>query len=143
MLFERKPATSRALPGRATMSAAGAVIGLVSSLTATAGASLTVPFLVRRGLGVHEAIGTAAAVGWPLALAGTVGYIAAGAGKPGLPDWSAGYVYLPACAWIAVASMAMAPVGARVAHRTQGRTLRRVFAVVLYVLATNMLLRFL
>lgn len=143
MLFERKPATSRALPGRATMSAAGAVIGLVSSLTATAGASLTVPFLVRRGLGVHEAIGTAAAVGWPLALAGTVGYIAAGAGKPGLPDWSAGYVYLPACAWIAVASMAMAPVGARVAHRTQGRTLRRVFAVVLYVLATHMLLRFL
>lgn len=143
MLFERKPATSRALPGRATMSAAGAVIGLVSSLTATAGASLTVPFLVRRGLGVHEAIGTAAAVGWPLALAGTVGYIAAGAGKAGLPDWSAGYVYLPACAWIAVASMAMAPVGARVAHRTPGRTLRRVFAVVLYVLATNMLLRFL
>jgi uncharacterized membrane protein YfcA len=125
------------------MSAAGGIIGFVSSLTATAGASLTVPFLVRRGLSVHEAIGTAAAVGWPLALAGTLGYVAGGASKPGLPDWSAGYVYFPALAWIVAASMAMAPVGARVAHRTPGRTLKRVFAVVLFLLATVMLLRFL
>jgi uncharacterized membrane protein YfcA len=88
---------------------------------------------------VHEAIGTAAAVGWPLAAAGTLGYIAGAAGTPGLPEWSAGFVYLPALAWIVVASMAMAPVGARVAHRTPGRTLKRVFAVVLFVLATNML----
>jgi uncharacterized membrane protein YfcA len=102
-----------------------------------------VPFLVRRGLSVHEAIGTAAAVGWPLALAGTLGYVAGGASKPGLPDWSAGYVYFPALAWIVAASLAMAPVGARVAHRTPGRTLKRVFAVVLFLLATVMLLRFL
>ena len=92
---------------------------------------------------MHEAIGTAAAVGWPLALAGALGYVAGGAGKPGLPDWSVGYVYLPALAWIVMASIAMAPVGARVAHRTPGKTLKRVFAIVLFLLATNMLLQFL
>lgn len=143
MIIERAPVAATAFPGRAAMSAAGGIIGFVSSLTATAGASLTVPFLVRRGLSVHEAIGTAAAVGWPLALAGTLGYVAGGVGNPGLPDWSAGYVYLPALAWIVAASMAMAPVGARIAHRTPGRTLKRVFAGVLFVLATIMLVRFL
>ena len=143
MLLDHNPAAVRALPGPAAMSAAGGIIGFLASLTGTAGASLTVPYLVRRSLGVHEAIGTAAAVGWPLALAGTLGYIVAGAGKPGLPDWSAGFIYAPAVAWIVVASMAMAPVGARIAHRTPGRTLKRVFAVVLFLLATNMLLRFL
>jgi uncharacterized membrane protein YfcA len=143
MFVERDPAATAGLPGRAGMSAAGGIIGFVSSLTATAGASLTVPFLAKRGLSVHEAIGTAAAVGWPLALAGTLGYIAGGLGKPGLPDWSAGYVYFPALAWIVAASMAMAPVGARIAHRTPGRTLKRVFAGVLFLLATTMLLRFL
>ena len=51
----------------------------------------------------------------------------------------AGFVYLPALAWIAIASMVMAPVGARVAHRTPGRILKRAFSVVLYLLATNML----
>jgi len=143
MIIERAAVAATALPGRAAMSAAGGIIGFVSSLTATAGASLTVPFLVKRGLTVHEAIGTAAAVGWPLALAGTLGYVAGGVGNPGLPDWSAGYVYLPALAWIVASSMAMAPVGARIAHRTPGRTLKRVFAIVLFLLATIMLLRFL
>jgi len=143
MLLDHNPAAVRGLPGPVSMSAAGGAIGFFASLTGTAGASLTVPYLVRRSLGVHEAIGTAAAVGWPLAIAGTVGYIAAGAGRPGLPDWSAGYVYFPALAWIVAASMAMAPVGARIAHRTPGRTLKRVFAVVLFLLATNMLMQFL
>ena len=142
MLLDRAPPPVAALPGTRTMCAAGGVIVFVSSLTATGGASLTVPFLVKRGLTVHEAIGTAAAVSWPLALAGALGYIVAGAGKTGLPPWSIGYVYLPALAWIVVASMAIAPLGAHIAHRTPGRTLRRVFAVVLYLLATNMLVSF-
>jgi len=139
MLFDVRPAAGGSLPGAVVMTAAGGIIGFLSSLTATGGASLTVPFLVRHKISLHQAIGTAAAVGWPLALAGTLGYLLAGSGKPGLPEWSAGYVYVPALAWIAVASMAMAPVGARIAHRTPAKPLKRVFAVVLYLLATGML----
>ena len=142
MLIDRKPAAPREMPGTLGLSTAGAVIGVISSLTATGGSALVIPYLVRRGLTVHHAIGTAAAIGWPLALAGTIGYVLSGLGRPELPEWSVGFVYLPALGWIVVASVLMAPVGASIAHRTPGRTLKRVFAIVLYVLATNMLVRF-
>lgn len=139
LLLDAKPRASRNLPGTAGMWLAGSVIGALSSLAALAGASLTVPFLVRRNVRVHEAIGTAAAVGWPLALAGTVGYVVSSIGKSGLPEYSVGFVYLPAMLWIVIASMIMAPLGARVAHRTPGALLKKIFAVLLYVLATRML----
>jgi uncharacterized membrane protein YfcA len=142
MLVDRKPATPRELPGTLGLSAVSSVIGLISSLTATGGAALVIPYLVRRGLTVHQAIGTAVAIGWPLALGGTLGYVLSGMSVAGLPEWHIGFVYLPALAWIAAASMLMAPVGASVAHRTPGRTLKRIFAVVLYALATGMLVRF-
>jgi uncharacterized membrane protein YfcA len=79
---------------------------------------------------------------WALALVGTIGYLATGWSAPGLPQWSIGFVYLPALLLIVATSMLMAPVGASVAHRTPGRTLKRLFAVVLYALAIGMLVRF-
>jgi uncharacterized membrane protein YfcA len=142
MVVEVKAQRSRQLPGAVRMSAVSGAIGLFSSLTATGGSAMVVAYLVRRGLSVHEAIGTASAVSWSLAACGTIGYLAAGAMARGLPPWSVGFVYLPALALIVATSMLMAPVGARVAHRTPGRTLKRVFAVVLFALATGMLLRF-
>ena len=92
MLLDARPTVGGNLPGTAAMAAAGGIIGFLSSLTATGGASLTVPFLVKHDIRLHQAIGTAAAVSCPLAIAGTLGYIVAGAGKPGLPDWSAGFI---------------------------------------------------
>jgi len=139
MLFDTRLTPAGALPGSVALSAGGGVIGFISSLSATGGAALTVPYLVKRSLTIHQGIGTASAVGWPLALAGAIGYALSGWGRAGLPEWSVGFVYLPALAWIATASVALAPVGARLAHRTPGRTLKRVFAVVLYGLATHML----
>jgi uncharacterized membrane protein YfcA len=142
MLLDRKPGAARAMPGPAGATLAAAGIGVVSSLTATGGAALVVTFLVRRNARIHEAIGTAAAITWPLAVAGTTGYILSGFSAPDLPQYSIGYVYLPALTGIAVASMLMAPVGARLAHRTPGRRLKKIFALVLFSLATSMLVRF-
>lgn len=142
MLVEPKPQAKRALPGAGRMSALGVVVGLFSSLTATGGAAMVVAYLVRRNITVHEAIGTASAASWVLALTGTIAYVATGTTASGLPEWSVGFVYLPALAWIVTASMLMAPVGASVAHRTPGKTLKRIFAVVLYALALGLLVRF-
>ena len=61
----------------------------------------------------------------------------------GLPAYSLGYVYLPALAGVVVASVLVAPLGAALAHRTPGRTLRKIFALVLFALATTMLVKFL
>jgi uncharacterized protein len=142
MLVDVKVRPARELPGALRMSVVGAAIGLFSSLTATGGSAMVVAYLVRRGVSVHQAIGTASAVSWSLALFGTIGYLAAGAAVPGLPEWSIGFVYLPALALIVTTGVLLAPVGAAVAHRTPGRTLKRVFAVVLFALAIGMLVRF-
>lgn len=142
MLLDRKPAPGRAMPGPLGVTLAAGAIGVISSLTATGGAALVVAFLVRREVRIHEAIGTAAAISWPLAVAGAAGYILSGLSIPDLPQYSIGYVYLPALAAIAVASMLLAPVGARLAHRTPGRRLKKIFALVLFGLATCMLVRF-
>lgn len=131
-----------ALPSAAAMSGFGALIGFFASLTATGGSSIMVPFLAKRAVPIHEGIGTAAAVGWPIAAAGAAGYVIGGWRLEGLPGYSLGYIYLPALAIIVAASVVLAPVGAAVAHRTAGRTLKTFFALFLFVLATSMLVKF-
>ena len=143
MLRTQTATPTRRLPGTAALSGFGAFIGFISSLSATGGASIVVPFLVKRNVPIHQAIGTAAAVGWPIAAAGAFGYIIGGLRTPGLPQYSVGYIYVPALVGVVVASVVMAPLGAAVAHRTPGTTLRRVFALVLFALATTMLVKFL
>jgi len=93
LLLDLKPKATRALPGTTGMWVAGGIIGALASLAALAGASLTVPFLVSRNVPVHQAIGTAAAVGWPLAFAGTAGYVLSGLTVRDLPNHSVGFVY--------------------------------------------------
>jgi len=139
MFVEIKPKAGRQLPGRPGLFAAGAGIGGLSSLLAAGGAFLSIPFLAWCNVPLKRAIGTAAANGFPIAAAGTVGYIAQGLRAPGLPEWSLGYVYLPALLLIVAASMPMAPIGARLAHRLPVRRLRVVLALMLLALALRML----
>ncbi len=143
MFFGKKPQADALpmTPGRTHLTSA--LIGVISSLTATGGAALVVAYLVKRGIRIHEAIGTAAAVGWPLAAAGTAGYVLTGLGQSNMPAYSVGFVYLPALAGIVVASMLLAPLGAKLAHRTPGPLLKKIFAALLFVLATKMLFSFL
>lgn len=140
MLLKTTPQPSRQLPGKAGMFAVGNVIGVVSSLVAIGGGLLTVPFLSVCNVRLQQAIGTAAAVGFPIALAGAIGYIANGmAQSQPLPEYSLGYVYLPALGWIVLASMLTAPLGAKTTHAVQTGTLRKVFVVLLYLLGIKML----
>jgi uncharacterized membrane protein YfcA len=140
MLFERKPNPARALPGPAGVFAAGAIISGASAFAAVGGAFLSVPFMLWCNVPLIHAIGTASAIGFPIALAGSVGYVAGGWGVTGLPPWSLGYVYLPALVGVTIASIAVAPLGVVVAHRTPTRVLRKVFAVLFFALATRMLI---
>lgn len=139
MLLNIKPKPTRQLPGKLGMFAAGGTIGGISSLVAAGGAVMTIPFLTMCNVKMHHAIGTSAAVGFPIALAGTVGYIGNGLAQPHLPEYSLGFVYLPALAWLVVASMLTAPVGAKMAHNLPVGRLKKIFALVLYALATKML----
>ena len=141
MFLDRKPKPSRTLPGRLGTLGMGGLIGMVSSLVGAGGAFISVPFMTWCNVKIHDAVGTSAALGFPIALAGTLGYIWAGQGLPQMPPGSMGYLYLPGLFVISLASMCTAPLGARTAHRMDIRPLKKVFAAVLYLLAAYFLLR--
>ncbi len=134
-----KPKAARDLPGSVGLAGVGTGIGVVSALAAIGGGSMTVPYLSWCNVPVHRAIGTSAAVGLPIAISGTIGYVWAGWGQRGLPAGSVGYVFLPALAMLVAMSVLTAPVGARLAHRLPVSTLKRLFSVVLVLLSAKML----
>ncbi|MHB9118800.1 MAG: sulfite exporter TauE/SafE family protein [Burkholderiales bacterium] len=138
MLLNLRPKPSRQLPSSPGMLAAGGVIGGVSSLVGIGGGTLSVPFMTWCNISMHRAIGTSAAIGFPIALAGTAAYIASGLKVADLPAASVGFLYLPALAGLAAASMLTAPFGARLAHRLPVAKLKKAFAFLLYVLAIRM-----
>jgi uncharacterized membrane protein YfcA len=131
MAFNVRPKASRALPGRAGLTGVAIFIGICSSLFGGGAAAAGVPFLTWCGMTTHRAIGTVAAMGFPVSIAGAAAYAIAGSSVAGLPAWSVGFVYLPAFIGIAVTSVLAAPFGARLAHKLKGATLRRIFAIFL------------
>lgn len=139
MLLDRKPQPSRQMPGPVGQGLVGAGIGFLSGLVGAGGAFMSVPFMTWCNVPIRQAVGTSAALGFPIALANTVGYLVAGRSLPSALPGAVGYLYLPALLIAATASMLMAPLGAKVAHRTDTARLKRVFAVMLFGLASYML----
>lgn len=127
-------------PSAPELVSAGGVIGALSSLIGIGGGSLTVPYLSARGLSMHQAVGTAAAGGVPIAWAGALGFIITGWSHAELPGWHLGYVSLGAFAGLAVASVSTAPLGVRLAHRLSPQLLKRAFATLLFLIGLKMLL---
>ncbi len=139
MAFNRQPpAPSQRLPGKYGLVGAGLIIGSVSSLIGIGGGSLMVPYLSWCGTQMRQAIGTSAAAGFPIAMAGTTGFIIAGWGEPILPSAATGFVYWPAVGGIVVASILTAPVGARLAHLLPAKALKRIFAAFLFVVSARL-----
>jgi uncharacterized membrane protein YfcA len=139
MLLNKKPKPSRQLPGPMGMFGVGNVIGAFSSMVGIGGGTLSVPFMTWCNIPVHEAIGTSAAIGFPIAIAGTAGYIYNGLQTAGLPPYAVGYIYLPALAGLIATSVLTAPLGVRLAHSLPVGRLKRIFAVLLYIVGTRML----
>ena len=138
LLLGKKPAAGRTVPGTAALVAIGLVIGVICGLVSAGGAFMTVPFMLWCGVAMTTAIGTGAALGVPVAIVGTLGYMFAGRQVADLPPLSLGFVYGPALLGIVAGSILTAPMGARAAHRLPVATLRRIFAGLLYILATKM-----
>lgn len=141
MLRATSPKPSRQLPAAAGLVAAGGGIGLLAGLVGAGGAFIAVPFMYRCNVPMHNAVATGAAIGFPVALASTAGYVVGGWSQPAPLPGVLGFLYLPALTVIALASVLIAPLGARVAHSLDVRQLRRIFAVMLYAVAADMLWR--
>lgn len=138
MILNKKPKASREIPGGLGMFGVGNGIGVASALVGIGGGSLSVPFMIWCNIAAHRAIGTSAAIGFPIAIAGAFGYMVNNLQTTGLPAFSLGYVYLPALFFIVCFSVMTAPLGARMAHALPVDKLKRIFALFLYAVATRM-----
>jgi uncharacterized membrane protein YfcA len=111
-------------------------------LVSAGGTFLVMPVMLICGVAMHTAIGTGAAIGIPVTTIGTLGYIVSGWRVVDLPPYSLGFVYLPALAALVAGSIFTAPIGARMAHRLPVATLKRIFALLMFVLAIKMVVTY-
>jgi uncharacterized membrane protein YfcA len=127
------------LPGRPGMIGYGFLIGLGSALMGISGGSLATMALTLHGRPIHNAVATAAGIGMPISLAGTLGYALAGLPHQAeLPPLSIGFVSVIGLVAIAPISTLVAPFGARIAHALPRRWLEIGFAVFLLTVATRL-----
>lgn len=139
MLWGGPPPAGRSMPGHLLTVGMGVVIGFVSGLVGAGGGFLSIPFMVRSNVPMHNAVATSAALGFFIALANTVGYVGSGrAEETGVPGM-VGYIHVPTLLGIVVVSMLTAPLGARCAHSLPVKALKRVFAFLLFGLSAYML----
>ncbi len=142
MFRNKPPKEGKSLPSNNRLVAVGSGIGCLSTIVSIGGGSLSVPYLVAHNTPMKRAIGTSAALGFPIALLGACGYWILGEfiHSPPALEHSLGYIYWPAVLVIAVASMCLAPVGVMLTYRVPVNMLKKVFALLLLGLSLRMLL---
>ena len=139
MFLNAKPKPNRELPGAVGLFGVGTLISTLSQLVGAGGGFLSVPFMTWCNVSMHRAVGTSAAIGLPIAIVGTISFFINGSAVTDLPPGSLGFIYLPGLLSLLLPSVLFAPVGARLASRLPVNTLKRVFAIFLFLLAAKML----
>lgn len=132
MLFlSNKEQVGKPLPPASAQFGAGSGIGLASAIFGIGGGSLTVPYLTWAGLPMRQAVGTSAACGLPIALAGAIGFAWFGQDVANLPEGAIGFVHIIAFFCISAASFMTAKFGAKLAHQLPATSLKKAFGVLL------------
>ena len=131
------------LPAGLPRASLATCLGGFSALLGIGGGTPTIITMTLCGRSIVQAVGTAAGVGFIIGLVGCLGFALIGLQQamPEAPPWSIGFVNLPALASISAASLMTAPVGARLAHRLDAVTLKRMFGVYLVVVSLTMFLK--
>lgn len=127
------------LPGGAVRASIAGAIGLLSAMMGIGGGAFGVTVMTLCGRPIHQAVATASGFGAAIAAPAAIGYVLAGWGREGLPPWSMGFVSVPGFIMLALLTAITAPMGARLAHRLPQLTLKRAFALLLALVAVNML----
>ena len=130
---------SVALPNHAMLATIGLLSGIIASLMGIAGGAILVPILMYCSLTMRQAIGVATVCGIVVAFFGALGYIFIAPAQAILPQWSLGYIYLPALLGIVLTSSLCAPIGVKVAARLPVSHLKKGFAVFLMLVAIKMM----
>lgn len=138
VLLQKKKKGEVKRPDRTLFTWIGLGIGTLSSLLGIGGGTFTVPMLLSYRYPEKKAVGTSAATGLFITFLAALGYLYFGLGVSTVPN-SLGYIYLPAFAIVGLTTILFAPMGARLAHKIDGKKLRRIFAATLIIVGILMI----
>ncbi|MBB1487755.1 sulfite exporter TauE/SafE family protein [Oceanospirillum sediminis] len=119
---------------------AGSAIGSVSALVSISGAGLSVPYLIQQNMEAKRAIGTSAAIGFPIALSGTLGYLINGWDNTSQEQLIFGYIYLPAVVLFAASSYITTSWGVKYATQMPAERLKKIVGILCVILSVKMLI---
>ncbi len=139
MIFSIRKPVQRSMPANKVVQAVAGISGVIASLMGISGGAILIPYLTYCGLNLLHAIGISTACGMIVSLFGTMAFMIAGLGNPDLPSWSLGYVFWPAVLGIASTSTIAARFGVKLANRLPVKTIKKVFAAFLILVAINMM----
>ena len=127
------------MPKGLARAAASPAIGFLSVLMGIGGGSFGVPLMTLYGVPIHRAVATAAGFGMLIAVPSVIGFLLSGWGAEGRPPYTLGLVNGPAFIIVVAMTTITAPWGAALAHATDPKPLKRIFAVFIMIMALNML----
>ena len=113
----------------------GFVVGFISSIMGIAGAVMNVPILKYFGYSINKAIGSAAAIGFLIALFGAVGFLISGNYLEIKLPMSFGFVNIPAFLIFIPITTFMARLGARTVHKIDKNKISKCFGIFLLIVA--------
>lgn len=117
----------------------GSFIGTLSAIMGIGGGTFGVSLMTVCGRAIHTAVATAAGFGVAIGLPSALTAIYVGWGRADLPPFSFGHVNLAAFVLISSFTVMTAPVGARLAHSLDAGLLKKLFAVLLAVVAVRLI----
>ncbi|XPV69543.1 MAG: sulfite exporter TauE/SafE family protein [Halarcobacter sp.] len=139
MFIGKKPKAESKVFSNKTHFFSGGLIGGLSSLVSIGGGILSVPYLLVQNVDIKKAIATSSAIGFPIALSGTLGYIVNGWSNTSIDTLTIGYVNLAAFACVAVASFTTAPIGVMLVHKINVNIMKKLFSVLPFILSIKMI----
>ena len=115
------------------------VTGFISSLMGIAGAIMNVPILKFFGYPINQAIGSAAAIGFLIALSGAIGFLISGSFLNVNLPLSIGFINIPAFLIFIPITTIMAKVGANTVHKISKNEINKLFGIFLLIVASKFL----
>ena len=117
----------------------GSIVGFISAIMGIGGAVMNVPILKFFGYSINKAIGSAAAIGFLIALFGAIGFLITGSYlKTNLP-LSIGFLNVPAFLIFIPITTFMARIGARTVHTIDKNKISKYFGIFLLIIAAKFL----
>ena len=120
----------------------GVIVGFISAIMGIGGAVMNVPIFKYFGYTINKAIGSAAAIGFFIALFGAIGFLISGSYlKTNLP-LSIGFLNIPAFLIFIPITTFMARLGARTVHKIDKKKISKIFGLFLLLVAAKFLFEY-